>query len=589
MKQLLYIFFFLSSTLSIAQVEFTANASRTRIAVNERLRIEFKMNVDGDNFTPPNFVGFQVVAGPSQAVSQSWINGKSTMSKSYTYVLKPNKTGKVTIQQGVMTYQGNEYKTIPQVINVTGAVETPKDPDDQSISVEDSIHLVAEVSNANPYLNEAIRVVYKIYVSNQTGVSGWNELESPKYRDFWSQNIDNRNRQAQNGTYQGEPYRYLVLREAILYPQKTGKLEIEPLTLDVQVQIPTNRRDFFGRPYMTTTNRTVSAGKREINVKNLPAAGRPASFIGAVGDFDFKVETDRAQLDAGESLTASISVSGSGNLKLMELPKLKTPQSLEVYDPERIDKVSTNIYGMRGSITDNYIVVPQYGGKYVIPPVEFSYFDPKKEKYITKNSGEMLLLVEGDAPTTSAGAISGSTASGSSKNVIQSNAQFAFIKTDTILKDQAKTYFFNSTTYWSILGGSLLLLPLILIVRNQQEKRGADVVGNRIRTANKLSKKYLCTAKKNLGNHELFYISLEKSLHNYLKSKLNIQTADMSKDKVNELLAQKGSSLETRTEFTELLASCEFARYTPSSEATMKEDYEKAGRVLNDIDKQIKK
>jgi hypothetical protein len=184
---------------------------------------------------------------------------------------------------------------------------------------------------------------------------------------------------------------------------------------------------------------------------------------------------------------------------------------------------------------------------------------------------------------------SGSTASGSSKNVIQSNAQFAFIKTDTILKDQAKTYFFNSTTYWSILGGSLLLVPLILIVRNQQEKRGADVVGNRIRTANKLSKKYLSTAKKNLGNHELFYISLEKSLHNYLKSKLNIQTADMSKDKVNELLAQKGSSLETRTEFTELLASCEFARYTPSSEATMKEDYEKAGRVLNDIDKQIKK
>jgi hypothetical protein len=588
MKHISYILFFLVGGMSLAQVDFTANASRNKIAINERLRIEFKMNVDGDNFTPPNFVGFQVVAGPSQSVSQSWINGASSMSKSYTYVLKPTKTGTLSIQQAVMTYQGNEYKTIPQIVNVTGAVETPKGPDDQSITADDSIHLVAEVSNENPYLNEAIRVVYKIYVSNQTGVTGWNELDSPKYRDFWSQNIDNRNRQVQNGTYLGEPYRYLVLREAVLYPQKTGILEIEPLTLDVQVQIPTNRKDFFGRPYMTTASKTVSAGKREINVKNLPSLGRPASFTGAVGDFNFKVETDRAQLDAGESLTASISVTGSGNLKLMELPKLKAPQSLEVYDPERKNSVTTNIYGMRGSITDRYTVVPQYGGKYVVPPVEFSYFDPKKEQYFTENSGEMLLMVDGDAPTTALeNPVKESVNDG--KNVIQNNVQFAFIKTDTELEDQTRSYFFNSMSYWSILGGSFLLLPLILIFKRQQEKRGADVTGNRVRTANKLSKKYLSTARKNLGNHELFYISLEKSLHNYLKSKLHIQTGDMSKNKVDELLSQKGGALAIRKEFGELLASCDFARYTPSSEATMKDDYEKAGRVLNEMDKQLKK
>jgi hypothetical protein len=474
------------------------------------------------------------------------------------------------------------------VINVTGAVETPKGPDDQTISADDSVYLVAEVSNSNPYLNEAIRVVYKIYVSNQTGVTGWNELDSPKYRDFWSQNIDNRNRQVQNGTYLGEPYRYLVLREAVLYPQKTGKLEIEPLTLDVQVQVPTNRRDFFGRPYTTTVSKTVSAGKREITVKNLPAVGRPASFTGAVGDFDFKVETDRAQLDAGESLTASISVSGSGNLKLMELPGLKAPQSLEVYDPERKNNVTTNIYGMRGSITDTYTVVPQYGGKYVIPPVEFSYFDPVKEQYFIKNSAEMLLMVDGDAPTT-AGVNPVAPTVDETRNVIENNAQFAFIKTETQLENQTQTYFFNTLTYWSILGGTLLILPLVLLLRGQQEKRHSDVVGNRIRTANKLSKKYLSTAKKNLGNHELFYISLEKSLHNYLKSKLRIQTAEMSKDKVAVLLAERGVMEGAKKEFIELLASCEFARFTPSSEASMKEDYEKAGRVLNDIDKQIKK
>jgi hypothetical protein len=585
MNRIAVILFLSISSLLSAQdeVSFTSAVSRTKLALNERVRVEFKMNVDGDNFTPPNFEGFQVIAGPSQSVSQRWVNGRSSMSKSYTYILQPSKTGRLTIQQGIMTYDGNQYKTTPVLINVTGAVNKPRDANDNTPRANDQVHLVAEVSKANPYLNEPIRVVYKLYVANNTGVSGWQEVDSPKYADFWSQNIDNRNRQVQNGTYQGEPYRYLVLREAVLYPQKTGKLEIEPLTLDINVEVPTNRRDFFGRPYTKIENLRVSAGKREISVRDLPSTGRPASFTGAVGQFDFSVDLDKAQLEAGESLTATIKVSGSGNLKLMQLPILEVPSSLEMYEPERVDKVRTDIKGMRGSIQDNYTIVPQYGGKYVIPPVEFSYFDPQQEKYITKNSGETLIQVEGDAPTSSGAPVS------EGKNFIPSDTQFAFIKTETELEEINKTFFFGTTTYWAILGGSLALLPLVLIVRNQQEKRNADVVGNRLRTANRLSKKYLSAARKNLGNHEAFYISLEKSLHNYLKAKLNIQTADMSKERVDQLLAERGADQEVRREFIELLASCEFARYTPSSDATMQQDYEKAGRVLNDIDKQFKR
>lgn len=588
MSRITAIVFLLLSAFTTAQeeVSFTSAVSRTRLALNERLRVEFKMNVDGDNFTPPAFEGFKVMAGPSQSVSQRWVNGRSSMSKTYSYVLEPSKTGRLTIQQGVITYRGNEYKTTPILVNVTGAVNKPREQGDNTPRANHQVHLVAEVSKVSPYLNEPIRVVYKIYVAENTGVSGWNEVDSPKYADFWSQNIDNRNRQVQQGTYQGEPYRYLVLREAVLYPQKTGKLEIEPLTLDINVEVPTNRRDFFGRPYTKTEQLRVSAGKREITVRDFPAAGRPASFNGAVGQFDFELDVDQAQLDAGESLTASLIVSGSGNLKLMQLPELKVPSSLEVYEPERVDNVRTNIDGMSGSIRDNYTIVPQYGGKYVIPPVDFSYFDPQQEKYITLNSGETLIQVEGDAPTSS-GAVAANPGSGT--NVISSDAQFAFIKTETDLEDKNKTYFFNTRAYWGVMGGLILLLPLVLILRSAQEKRNADVVGNRLRTANRLSKKYLSAARKNLGNHEAFYISLEKSLHNYLKSKLNIQTADMSKDRVNELLKERGADEQTRTEFTQLLASCEFARYTPSSDATMKQDYEKAGRVLTSIDKQLKR
>lgn len=586
MKNFLSVLFITISGFLTAQVSFTSSVSRDKVATNERLSIEFKMNVDGDNFTPPNFNGFQVIAGPSQSVSQRWVNGRSSMSKSYRYVLSPTRTGRLTIEPATMSYDGEQYATNAITINATGAVAQPKDINDNSPDADDNVHLVAEISKGNPYLNEPIKVVYKLYVKDNTGVSATRIINSPKYADFWSHNIDNNNRRIQNGTYNGEPYRYLVLREAVLYPQKTGKLEIEPLNMDVDVQIPTNRKDFFGRPYTKTVTINVSAGKREIDVKNLPAVGRPVSFTGAVGQFEFAVKTDRAQLQAGESLTASVEVSGSGNLKLMELPKIKTPQSLEVYEPERVDNVNTSINGMKGSIADKYTIVPQYGGKYIIPPVEFSYFDPVQEKYITLNSGESLIMVDGQANTTAG---NGVAASGDNKNVITSNDQFIFIKTDTEFSPPEQTYFFNTTTYWAILGGILFMLPVFIVVRGQQEKRSLDVTGNRIRKANKLSKKFISTAKKNLGNHEQFYISLEKSLHNYLKSKLNIQTTDMSKDRVNILLAERGAEESTRKEFIELLASCEFARYTPSSQATMKEDYEKAGRVLDAIDKQLKR
>jgi hypothetical protein len=585
MKNFLCVLFILWSGLLLAQVEFTSSVSRNKVALNERLSVEFKMNVDGDNFTPPNFKGFQVIAGPSQSVSQRWVNGRSSMTKSFRYVLQPTTTGTLTIQHGVMTYEGRPYKTDFITINVTGAVSKPKDINDNSPDADDNVHLVAEVSKSNPYLNEPIRVVYKLYVKDDTGVSNWRVLNNPKYADFWSHNIDNRQSQVQNGTYNGEAYRYLVLREAVLYPQKTGELEIEPMNMEIDVQIPTNKRDFFGRPYTRKVTIQASAGKREINVKQLPDAGRPVSFTGAVGKFDFKVNTDRAQLQAGGSLTASVEVSGTGNLKLMELPKLKVPQSLEVYEPERVNNVSTSINGMRGSIADNYTIVPQFGGKYVVPSVEFSYFDPAAGNYVTLNSGESMIVVEGNAPTSA----DASDTVGINKNVITSQDQFAFIKTDTQLVSMERKYFFNTTTYWAIIGGIIFLLPVVLIVRNQQIKRGADITGNRIRTANRLSKKYLSAARKNLGNHEGFYVALEKSLHNYLKSKLRITTTEMSKDRVDTLLQERGADEVARAEFKDLLSSCEFARYTPSSQETMKEDYEKAARVLSSIDKQLKR
>lgn len=592
MNKLLTLLFLTTCLFTQAQVSFTTTLSRDEIGKNENLRVEFKMNVNGDNFTPPDFKDFTVIGGPSTSISQQWINGRGSMSKSFTYFLRPNRMGKIVIGQATMQYDGEFYNTNAVSVNVTAATQQAQQQGGTSYQqggtvsasneANKNIHLVAEVSKGNPYLNEPIKVVYKLYVSNNVGVGGWNEVKSPKYEDFWVHNIDNRNRQVQNGTYNGQPYRYLILREAVLYPQKTGSLTIEPLSLQIAVELPTNRRDFMGRPYFTNETITVSAGSRDIKVKDVPLAGRPASFKGAVGQLDFAVTLDKASLKAGESITAQVKVSGSGNLKFLEMPKLVTPQSLEVFEPARKDNVTTSITGMRGSISDDYTIVPQYGGKYKIPPVEFSYFNPQTEQFVTLNSEE--LLVEVDGPSPSSGAVAAAN-----KNVISATAPFAFIKNDTTLVSQNTTLFFNSAAYWGILGGLVLLLPIALFVRNKREAMASDVLGNRLRTANKLSRKYLGEARKNLGNHEAFYVSLEKSLHNYLKAKLNIPTAEMSKERINELLEQRGATPETLEPFTQLLATCEFARYTPSTVVTMQQDYDRASSVIDSLDKQLKR
>ena len=192
---------FLISGLSSAQVKFEVKVSKNTLGINERLRVDFEMNQDGDNFNPPDFANFTVVGGPNQSVSNSWINGKRSYSKTYSYFLSPQKRGTYIIDQATIEIDRQIYKTSPVKITVTAAVDKPKDPNDPDFIASENIHLVAEVSNAYPYLNQAITVVYKLYVSPNTGVSNWREIDNPRFNAFWSQNIDIKGLKFQNGTY----------------------------------------------------------------------------------------------------------------------------------------------------------------------------------------------------------------------------------------------------------------------------------------------------------------------------------------------------------------------------------------------------
>ena len=569
----------------LAQVQFEAKVSKNTLGLNERLRIDFTMNDDGDNFTPPSFEGFRIVGGPSQQVSQSWINGRSSFNKSYSYFLLPTQKGTLIIKQAAVEINGQIYKTNPIKINVTAAVEQPRDPNDApQVSVDDAIHLVAEISKGNPYVNEPITVVYKLFFSYNIGITNWRELNKPKYNDFWSQNIDIKQLVAEEGRYNGEKFRYVVLRKTVLYPQKSGKLEIEPLSLDIDVQVPTNRRNIFGQAQLVEDNKRVSAGSKTINVKPLPESGKPDDFSGAVGRFNFAAKPSKTTLKNGESLDLAVSVSGTGNLKLFTLPKPVVPSSLEMYDAVHDEKVQTPLSGMNGKISDSYTIIPQFKGKYPIKPMSFTYFDLSTYRYKTITSPEILITVL-DGPSASDNAVAANT--GVSKMKVSAGEQFKYIKLKTSLSSTNRNDFLGSPLFYSLMVLPFSLIPLIILVKKKKEAIDGDVYGNRIKMNNKLAKKYLSEAKNQINNKEPFYIALEKAMHNFLKAKLHIETSEMSKDKIQELLISRKATSETVQSFIDLTQNCELARYAPSSSVAIQQDYEKAVVLLSDLEKQI--
>jgi hypothetical protein len=336
---------------------------------------------------------------------------------------------------------------------------------------------------------------------------------------------------------------------------------------------------------MVDDNKRVSAGSKTITVKPLPEAGKPIDFSGAVGKFNFSVTPSKTNLKNGESLDLKVVASGTGNLKLFTLPKPVVPNSLEMYDPVHSEQVQTPLSGMNGRISDSYTIIPQFKGKYPIKPMSFSYFDLSTGRYKTITSPEIMITVM-DGPTASSDAVAENNV-GTNKMKVTAGEQFRYIKLKTSLEKMHQKDFLGSTLFYVLLFLPLGIIPIIVLLKKKKEAIDGDVVGNKIRLSNKLAKKYLSEAKNQISNKEPFYIALEKALHNFLKAKLNIETSEMSKDKIQEILLSRKAQPETIQSFISLTENCEFARYAPASSVAIQQDFDKAVTVISELEKQI--
>jgi hypothetical protein len=605
MKNFFLFFIALFPAFVVAQIKFEATTERTTYALNENIQIAFEMNVDGDNFQLPKIEGFRV-DGPFLMMQNYNINGRRGFLKTYKYFLTPTKMGNFVINEAQMEYGGKVYRTEDIRIKITKAIPQQQrnpnqgnpnnqyyDPFDDPFfnqqqpqrqaptNYGEGIFIVPEISNSNPYVGQPLQVVYRIYFDPRVQIGNISDIKKPKYNGFWS-NFSDVNRPAVATQYKGKTYAMAVLGTATIYPLESGKKPIEPFSFEAEVQYPTTKVDVFGDPIMAMTRKKLTSGTQIINVKALPLAGKPADFSGAVGNLSFSVTTDKTKLKSGEALKLKLETRGKGNLKLFSLPKPVVSAAMELYDPEHAENVQTPLSGMVGAISDTYTIVPQYKGNYQIKPITFSYFDLESKSYKTITSQPITIEVL-DGPNF---------ATANTKNFDKQKKEiarkFASVASVTELQPINPTYFLGSTKFYILFFLPFLLIPIVVLLRKRKEISDADFAGNRIKNSKRLVKKYLSEAKKQQANKEKFYIALERAMHNFLKAKLSIETFDMSKSKIEEILLSRNVEPNSVDQFITLTENCEIARFAPATSVSIQNDFDIAIAILSDLEKQIK-
>lgn len=581
-------------------IKVTATVSSTQVATGEQLEITFSTNGNPEAFDPPAFNGFQVVGGPNQSSSYSSINGQTTASISVGYVLIGIKEGEFTIAPATMVIGGKQYKSNAIKVKVTkgrpvsqqqGQSRSAGGQDDRvtsgnSSDISKQLFMRAIANKTNVYQGEQIAVTYKLYAN--IGIVGNSPDKLPDFNGFWSQEIksNNGNVDWKEEVYNGQRYHVAVLKEIILFPERFGKLTLDPLimTFVVRKNVPSNDpiEQFFGGGSYEDVKYKIKTAPVTINVKQLPDAGKPEGFEGAVGQFSIGASVDKSSLKANEALNYTLKVTGSGNLKLLKAPTVNFPSGIEKYDPKLNDRITESMNGVNGTREYTYLLIPRHEGNYTIEPLKFSYFNPATERYVTLNAGPFDLKVAKGAPGSNVTAY----ASGNQQDIKMLAKDIVYIKTNTTELSKKGSSFYGSAGYYLLLCLGPLLFVGALFYRKQYRENNRDQVKVKGRNANKVAAKHLASAQKQLlsGNKTLFYQDVYKGLYQYLSDKFNIPAAELNKENITEKLTEAGIKADLIHQLTDTLDLCEMARYAPVTGIAEQEVFDKAKSIINDIE-----
>ena len=589
-------------------------SAKSQVAVGERFNVAFEVNADGKDFRGPSFDGFYLVGGPMTSSSSSVqiINGSisHTVSNTYTYILMAEKEGDFTIGSASVKVDGNVIKSDPYQIKVvagntsttpstqggqSSSGQSQTNTNDPQVSGQD-LFLKVIPSKKSAYVGEPVVFSYMLYT--RVPVTQLSVNKMPSYGGFWMKECSDSQRQSTE-LVNGVQYSTYEIKKVVLIPQKAGKLTIDPMVVECVAQIVTQRNNqwgndpfgffndpFFSRSY-TNVPKTIQTATVNFESKSLPEQGKPASFNGAVGNFSFTSNVDRTELSTNEAFTLTMTVSGGGNIELVNLPQPVFPPDFEVYDPKIISSVDANGQGMSGTKKAEYLVIPRRAGDFNIPSIEFSYFSPSKGQYTTLSSPAVNLKVhKGAGDESSEGGLYASNQEG----IKYLGSDIRHIKTSASTLKPINTHFFSSPLYFVILAALVILFVVALMLVKKHRQFKQDVVLVRNKKATKVAKARLKNAYKFLKDKDQnhFYEEMSQALWGYISDKLGIERSVLSMDTVKESMEAKGIGEALSNEFVDTLNTCEFARFAPGDATSKMEGlYEKGLDVIMKVEKAI--
>jgi hypothetical protein len=598
-----------SSYSRAEEAKFTASVSNNNVTVGEQIQVTFELQGgNGRNFQAPNFSGFSVLMGPSQS-SQTFINnGSVSQSITLTYVIQAEKEGTFNIGSASIEAGGKKLVSNSITINVGKGSSQAQNPgsqqsgkgSDAQVAGGKSVFLKAIVSKSNAYQGEAINVTYKLCtkvtlinyaISKIPSFNGfWStDIQMPQQLEFHMENID------------GVSYKVADVKKLILFPQHSGTLTIDPMEGEVIARVQVKRQQqksndpfdlfndpFFNNPFFNNSVQDVKVSMKseqvKINVRELPA-NAPDGFSGAVGKFTIESSLDKKEVKAHDGVTLKIKVSGKGNLKLIDPPKITFPAEFEAYDPKINSSINATTAGVTGSKTFEYLLIPRNAGEYKIPVGDFSYFDLEKNQY-QKIAGQEFVLKVDKGEESAASVVTG---------VSKSDVQFIgkdirFIKTAPLVVLQGSKILFDSPLFYSAMAAPALLFVLLLGWRRRKLEREGNVSLMKSLGANKVARKRLSTAKKFLDQQkrESFLDEMFRALWGFVSDKLQIPVSELSKENVSNVMASRKVPEASVSEFILALDSIELARFAPGAAASIDEIYKKGIEVISKLEGEIR-
>lgn len=595
MKRYLILFFALvfAAGLWADNVRFAVDGPR-QVIQGQQFQLEYTLyNTSGKNLKLPEFKGCKVLyQGTSSGTSVSVVNGKVDRQTTETHVitLRAEKEGSYTFAPATISADGRTLSTNTWKLTVLPPDKASASSGRSGGQSSDNTTLFARLilSKSRIYEQEAVLATIKLY-TQASGVQAEN-YSFPSFEGFVVQDIDlPQNTSFSLENYNGVNYKVAVLKQCLLFPQRTGKITITPGKFDFQVETYQLVNGPFGPMRVPQgVSRSVSTNTTSVEVMPLPS-GKPASFMGGVGDFSLSSSISSTHVKANEAITLKLTIKGSGNLKYLKNPELQLPNDFDTYDPKVDVNVKASAGGVSGTRTVEYTTIPRFAGTFKIPAVEFSYFDIKSKSYKTLRTEAYEITVDKGAPGSGGKTV---TNFSNKEDLKLLNQDIHYIKLDKMNLVQTPTLYIDNWVYWLWYIVPALAFIVFVIINRKQAKANANVALMKNRKANKVASKRLKVAGKYLKNHdrEHFYDEVLKAVWGYLSDKLGLPNSELTKDNVAAELEKYGASAELIAEFNDILGRCEFAQYAPSqTDEAMDELYTQTVEAIGKMENTVKK